>query len=493
MCSLKSITGKDDNCILLAIMTTMCNQPRTSFVVYFNKSSPPRVEFWSDFQLLRDYYCDLNDKIDYQAMLQIRNNYFTEKEWFYNPSFGIPIDIHLNPNKSLLDDYIGDKNNYNERMLAVSEKEDDDPPLNNDAVKIKREHWKILLGPPGYTTINCLEGISSSSLHNPIVIAEDEDKNQLLSKQQHVDLGAPPVVIIPPPPIPSFAPSIMMITNEQHLKETRKERMAAKSLQEKAEESKRLQQEQLQKKVERINKRLASENSKLQNKLKDKVTNNDNNDEKKMISLKQRLVEVLSQKEQLQLDLDKKTQQEKKSTKQQKTSNDCNDTVFHNASSSSSSHHHDAIGSDTTSNQYNPNNNNNIMNNIFTLQQQIIDKNLVNEENLRVKRRAETLEDSRTARDWQVTDSRTLFERDQHSTQLAFDRSEKKKKNEVSDELAISAQKHEQNKELLKIRLDSEKQEMESRQQFQLSIAKQVTNRSENNLMYATLQQQQMS
>jgi hypothetical protein len=76
--------------ILLAIMTTLCVDQRNDFLIY-NKSTKA-VQLHQGFSFIRNFYCNIDVKIDLKLMEMERLKFFKRYSLIYDPLRGVPRD-----------------------------------------------------------------------------------------------------------------------------------------------------------------------------------------------------------------------------------------------------------------------------------------------------------------------------------------------------------------------------------------------------------------
>jgi hypothetical protein len=90
--------------IILAILTTMCDEPRQDFMV--KDMDCDTINIWQGLTEVRFCYALPEVEIDYDHCHKLRMQYWTERFFFYDPSKKIPIDIHLSLINGNLNDQV---------------------------------------------------------------------------------------------------------------------------------------------------------------------------------------------------------------------------------------------------------------------------------------------------------------------------------------------------------------------------------------------------
>lgn len=129
---------------LVQILTTLCTTARNDFLLYDGKLD--RIIRWTNgMELMKNCYCNRKIPVDRAALLEMRDAYFVQNRFFYDPSRCIA------RNHQLTGDY--DAKYQKENHLEESAK------------------WKLRLGIADYST-------ASNALSPPIVSVEQVQKKQ---------------------------------------------------------------------------------------------------------------------------------------------------------------------------------------------------------------------------------------------------------------------------------------------------------------------------
>jgi hypothetical protein len=92
MCVIENF-AQDKKYVLLAIMTTMCNKPRTDLLLKNELSD--EIIIWNEFTELKFCYSLPDVTIDYDHCHNLRMKYFRDRSYFYDIKRKIPIDSHM--------------------------------------------------------------------------------------------------------------------------------------------------------------------------------------------------------------------------------------------------------------------------------------------------------------------------------------------------------------------------------------------------------------
>jgi len=139
---------------LVQILTTLCTTARNDFLLYDGKLD--RIIRWTNgMELMKNCYCNRKIPVDRAALLEMRDAYFVQNRFFYDPSRCIA------RNHQLTGDY--DAKYQKENHLEESAK------------------WKLRLGIADYSK-------ASNALSPPIVSVEQVEKKQRSVKAKKIRL-----------------------------------------------------------------------------------------------------------------------------------------------------------------------------------------------------------------------------------------------------------------------------------------------------------------
>lgn len=139
---------------LVQILTTLCTTARNDFLLYDRKLD--RIIRWTNgMELMKNCYCNRKIPVDRAALLEMRDAYFVQNRFFYDPSRCIA------RNHQLTGDY--DAKYQKENHLEESAK------------------WKLRLGIADYSK-------ASNALSPPIVSVEQVEKKQRSVKAKKIRL-----------------------------------------------------------------------------------------------------------------------------------------------------------------------------------------------------------------------------------------------------------------------------------------------------------------
>ena len=93
MCAVHHL-ATDKKYIILAIMTTMCDDARQDFMA--KEMDCDTINIWQGLTEIKFCYALPDVDIDYDYCHKLRMQYWSERSFFYDSSLKIPIDTHLN-------------------------------------------------------------------------------------------------------------------------------------------------------------------------------------------------------------------------------------------------------------------------------------------------------------------------------------------------------------------------------------------------------------
>lgn len=77
---------------LLAIMTTLCEQPRNDFILLHEGLARPAVVKWEGMSEMKNFWCMFDTPVDRDRLINVRDDFFKQCKWIYEDDNGIPRD-----------------------------------------------------------------------------------------------------------------------------------------------------------------------------------------------------------------------------------------------------------------------------------------------------------------------------------------------------------------------------------------------------------------